>query len=95
MYLENRKRRKKFEWNTTVFLLILSVILVFLTFMFMNIASDTALHKSCFDALTEEELWELWGKSREWMLASEISFLSAIVTIILAVIKEKVNYEND
>lgn len=88
MYLEDRKTREKIRWNTTIFLLILTVVLVILTFIFMDIASETAVHKGCLEALTDEELWELWEKGRQWMVASEISFLSAIATIILAVIKE-------
>ena len=89
MYLEQRKVRQKFHINGTVIILLCSVTFIILTFVFIEMATKVSCNKEWFDQLTDEETYRLWSNARGWMTASIISFIMAILTIILAVIKER------
>lgn len=88
MYIENRKIKRKFRIDPVLRTFLFSMLFLVLSLVFMNVATFNELQQAWYENTTMEQIYALWETQRMWMTASVISFILAIITLILASIKE-------
>lgn len=88
MYIENRKIKRKIRIDPVLRTFLFSMLFLILSLVFMNVATYNELQQAWYENTTMEQIYSLWETQRPWMTASVISFILAIIALILASIKE-------
>lgn len=88
MYIENRKIKRKIRIDPVLRTFLFSMLFLVLSLVFMNVATYNELQQAWYEDTTMEQIYALWETQRPWMTASVISFILAIIALILASIKE-------
>ena len=88
MYIENRKIKNKIRIDPVLRTFLFSMLFLVLSLVFMNVATCNELQQVWYENTTMEQIYALWETQRMWMTASVISFILAIIALILASIKE-------
>lgn len=88
MYIENRKIKRKFRIDPVLRTFLFSMLFLVLSLVFMNVATFNELQQAWYEDTTMEQIYALWETQRMWMTASITNFILAIITLILASIKE-------
>jgi hypothetical protein len=88
MYLENRKVKHKEKLDPVVVFFIFAFGFLVASLLLMNVATTNAFKQPWYEDVTMEQIFELWETQRFWMTTSVISFIMAIISLILAKIKE-------
>lgn len=88
MYIENRKIKRKIRIDPVLRTFLFSMLFLVFSLVFMNVATFNELQQAWYENTTMEQIYALWETQRPWMTASVISFILAIIALILASIKE-------